>query len=76
MFADGEASRNDASAFRSRFLVPGGKTPEYLLELAWQDGRQEIDRDTEIAIDIFCEYLGDAFETVKDRVAAVPSVSA
>jgi UDP-GlcNAc:undecaprenyl-phosphate GlcNAc-1-phosphate transferase len=76
VFADGAAAEKDASAFRCLFPVPGGKMLDYMLELAWQDGRQEIDRDTEIAIDIFCEYLGDAFETVKDRVSAVPSISA
>ncbi len=45
-----------------RFVVPGGKGIERVLELAWPDGRREVDRDTEIAIDIFCEHLGDALE--------------
>jgi UDP-GlcNAc:undecaprenyl-phosphate GlcNAc-1-phosphate transferase len=45
-----------------RFVVPGGKGSERVLELAWPDGRREVDRDTEIAIDIFCEHLGDALE--------------
>jgi UDP-GlcNAc:undecaprenyl-phosphate GlcNAc-1-phosphate transferase len=45
-----------------RFVVPGGKGGERVLELAWSDGRREVDRDTEIAIDIFCEHLGDALE--------------
>jgi len=45
-----------------RFVVPGGKGIERILELAWPDGRREVDRDTEIAIDIFCEHLGDAIE--------------
>jgi hypothetical protein len=44
-----------------RFVVPGGKS-DRVLEMAWQDGRREVDRDTEIAIDIFCEYLGDALD--------------
>jgi UDP-GlcNAc:undecaprenyl-phosphate GlcNAc-1-phosphate transferase len=52
-------------AFTSQFAVPGGKTAERTLELTWTDGRHEIDRDTEIAIDIFCEYLGEALETIK-----------
>jgi UDP-GlcNAc:undecaprenyl-phosphate GlcNAc-1-phosphate transferase len=50
--------------FRGRFVVPGGKA-ERNLELGWTDGRQEIDRDTEIAVDIFCEYLGDALDAIK-----------
>jgi UDP-GlcNAc:undecaprenyl-phosphate/decaprenyl-phosphate GlcNAc-1-phosphate transferase len=56
--------------FRSRFAVPGGKI-ERSLELGWTDGRQEIDRDTEIAIDIFCEYLGDALELLRSAGSAV-----
>jgi UDP-GlcNAc:undecaprenyl-phosphate GlcNAc-1-phosphate transferase len=52
--------------FTARFSVPGGgRTADRVLELAWTDGRREIDRDTEIAIDIFCEYLGEAIELVR-----------
>jgi UDP-GlcNAc:undecaprenyl-phosphate GlcNAc-1-phosphate transferase len=51
--------------FRSRFVIPGGK--ERVLELAWRDGRREIDRDTEIAVDIFCEHLAEAFDILKAR---------
>ena len=49
--------------FRARFVIPGGK--ERVLELAWRDGSREIDRDTEIAIDIFCEHLGESFDTLR-----------
>jgi UDP-GlcNAc:undecaprenyl-phosphate GlcNAc-1-phosphate transferase len=53
-----------SGVFRAHFVVPGGR-PEDGLELAWQDGRTEIDRDTEIAIDMLCEYLGEAFDLLK-----------
>ena len=53
--------------FRARFVIPGGK--ERVLELAWRDGRREIDRDTEIAVEIFCEHLGDAFDLLKAATA-------
>ena len=56
---------HEASAgqlFASRFVLPGS---ELVLELGWTDGRREIDRDTEIAVDLFCEYLVDAFEVLK-----------
>ena len=39
-----------------------------MLELAWPDGRREVDRDTEIAIDIFCEHLGDALELLNSPI--------
>ena len=51
--------------FRAQFSIPGGKPAERALELAWSDDRKEIDRDTEIAVDIFCEYLADAIDATK-----------
>jgi UDP-GlcNAc:undecaprenyl-phosphate GlcNAc-1-phosphate transferase len=66
---DGGAA-DGTTAFKGRFSVPGGK-PERTLELVWTDGRLEIDRDTEIAVDIFCEHLGEALEALK-----APSVRA
>src|SRR6266496_1599104 len=65
-----ESAEGAAEPLRGRFAVPGGKV-ERSLELGWTDGRQEIDRDTEIAVDIFCEYLGDALELV--RAVSVPA---
>ena len=50
--------------FHFRFIVPGAKAAERTLELVWWDGRQEIDRDTEIALDIFCEHLGEALDAI------------
>jgi len=56
----------EAKLYTMRFQVPGGgRAADRVLELAWADGRIEIDRDTEIAIDIFCEYLGEAIELAK-----------
>ena len=52
-------------SFRAQFVVPGGSSSERVMELFWTDGRREIDRDTEIAIDMLCEYLGDAFDLLK-----------
>jgi UDP-GlcNAc:undecaprenyl-phosphate GlcNAc-1-phosphate transferase len=56
-----------------RFMVPGGKAGETVLELAWADGRREVDRDTEIAIDIFCEHLGDALELASVVPVGLPA---
>jgi UDP-GlcNAc:undecaprenyl-phosphate/decaprenyl-phosphate GlcNAc-1-phosphate transferase len=53
------------ATLRAQFVVPGGKAAEHVLELAWGDGRREIDRDTEIAIDMLCEYLAEAFENLR-----------
>jgi UDP-GlcNAc:undecaprenyl-phosphate/decaprenyl-phosphate GlcNAc-1-phosphate transferase len=59
----------DGPFFRAQFSVPGGKPPERLFELGWSDERKEIDRDTEIAVDIFCEYLADAIDATKSADA-------
>jgi UDP-GlcNAc:undecaprenyl-phosphate GlcNAc-1-phosphate transferase len=53
--------------FEARFALPGGACT---LELGWRDGRVEIDRDTEIAVDIFCEHLGEALTRL-----AVPTIA-
>jgi UDP-GlcNAc:undecaprenyl-phosphate GlcNAc-1-phosphate transferase len=61
--AEGEA--RDVS-FRFQFVVPGSKAAERALVLGWTDGRTTIDRDTEIAAEIFCEHLGEALDLVKN----------
>jgi UDP-GlcNAc:undecaprenyl-phosphate GlcNAc-1-phosphate transferase len=58
----------DPQAFQARFLVPGSACA---LELLWTDGRRELDRDTEIAVEIFCERLGDALDALTEAAAVV-----
>jgi UDP-GlcNAc:undecaprenyl-phosphate GlcNAc-1-phosphate transferase len=59
--------------FSFRFTVPSAKAAERSLELVWLDGRTEIDRDTEIAAEVFCEHLGEALDLA--RAAANPRPS-
>jgi len=59
--------------FEARFVLPGSTCT---LELAWRDGRKEMDRDTEIAVDIFCEFLAEALTRVASdgpSVARLPA---
>jgi UDP-GlcNAc:undecaprenyl-phosphate/decaprenyl-phosphate GlcNAc-1-phosphate transferase len=51
--------------FRFEFVVSGSKPGDRILVLGWSDGRTAIDRDTEIAAEIFCEHLGEALDLVK-----------
>jgi hypothetical protein len=51
--------------FRFRFTIPGSKNALRFLDLGWSDGREEMDRDTEIAAEVFCEHLGEALDLVK-----------
>jgi len=51
------------STFWFPFVIPGGdRSADRTLNLGWLDGRTQIDRDTEIAVEIFCQYLGDALD--------------
>jgi UDP-GlcNAc:undecaprenyl-phosphate GlcNAc-1-phosphate transferase len=43
--------------FRARFSLLGERPDEGSVELGWTDGRAEIDRDTEIAIELLCEHV-------------------
>jgi UDP-GlcNAc:undecaprenyl-phosphate GlcNAc-1-phosphate transferase len=63
---DDEPRTNEQEPFRSQFFVPGGKNPERMLDVKWQDGRAELDRDTEIAIDILCEYIANALDALQE----------
>ena len=55
---------SQSSHFRFEFVVPGSRATDRSLGLGWTDGRTTIDRDTEIAAEIFCEHLGEALDTV------------
>jgi UDP-GlcNAc:undecaprenyl-phosphate GlcNAc-1-phosphate transferase len=69
-----DAAGGGAAPFQAQFVVPGGRASERILELGWRDGRHELDRDTEIAVDIFCEYLAEAFDLLKSA-PLVPAAS-
>lgn len=55
----------DEATFRCKFPLAGGKANERVLEFGWTDGRPELDRDTEIAVDIFCRHLSDALDALR-----------
>jgi UDP-GlcNAc:undecaprenyl-phosphate GlcNAc-1-phosphate transferase len=69
-----ESETPPGTPFSFRFTVPSTKGAERTLEMVWWDGRQEIDRDTEIAVEIFCEYLGEALDLA--RAATSPGAPA
>ena len=54
-------------SFRARFGLVGPKREEGHIELGWRDARAELDRDTEIAVELFCDYVADAYERVRSR---------
>jgi UDP-GlcNAc:undecaprenyl-phosphate GlcNAc-1-phosphate transferase len=58
-----DSSPTGGEPLQSRFVIPGS---ECVLELRWSDGRRELDRDTEIAVELFCEHLGDALDSLTE----------
>jgi UDP-GlcNAc:undecaprenyl-phosphate/decaprenyl-phosphate GlcNAc-1-phosphate transferase len=76
--ASGEPPASDLEVFQGQFPVPGGKSLERTLDVKWQDGRNEIDRDTEIAVDILCEYIANALDALQESpyVKASPGAGA
>ncbi|HET6282418.1 MAG TPA: undecaprenyl/decaprenyl-phosphate alpha-N-acetylglucosaminyl 1-phosphate transferase [Polyangia bacterium] len=56
--------------FRARFVLVGVKPDDGAMEMAWDDGRRELDRDTEIAIELFCDYLAQACDRVRETADA------
>lgn len=51
--------------FRARYHLLPERLGEEHLELGWDDGRDSIDRDTEIAVELLCEHLSTALERIE-----------
>jgi hypothetical protein len=58
--------RLDAAAERisARFSLLGERPGAKHLILTWDDGRSEVDRDTEIAVETLCQHLSLALDRV------------
>jgi UDP-GlcNAc:undecaprenyl-phosphate GlcNAc-1-phosphate transferase len=57
----------------ARFSVAGERPGGKNLILTWNDGRSEVDRDTEIAVETLCEHLSAALERVEvERSGSYP----
>jgi UDP-GlcNAc:undecaprenyl-phosphate/decaprenyl-phosphate GlcNAc-1-phosphate transferase len=62
-----ESTPTPSPCFRARFGLVGIRREEGQLEFGWYDARTELDRDIEIAIELFCDYLVDAYERIRSR---------
>ena len=65
--------------FVARFGVGDERTRTGdVVELGWDDGRMQVDRDTEIAVELLCEHVAGALERVRaqqpDRERAFANV--
>ncbi len=59
-----EASAAEAEKLRAHFSLTGERPGAKHLILTWDDGRAEVDRDTEIAVEAICEQLSAALDRV------------
>ena len=59
-----EASAAEAEKLRAQFSLTGERPGAKHLILTWDDGRSQVDRDTEIAVEAMCEHLSAALERV------------
>jgi UDP-GlcNAc:undecaprenyl-phosphate GlcNAc-1-phosphate transferase len=51
--------------FRARYGLVPERQGDTQLELGWSDGRNAIDRDTEIAIELLCDHLSSAIDRIE-----------
>jgi UDP-GlcNAc:undecaprenyl-phosphate GlcNAc-1-phosphate transferase len=49
---------------RARYGLVMERPDDDTVELGWADGRTEVDRDTEIAIELLCDHLSGAVERI------------
>jgi UDP-GlcNAc:undecaprenyl-phosphate GlcNAc-1-phosphate transferase len=53
----------------ARYSLVGERSNDEHLELGWDDGRTEVDRDTEIAVELLCEHVAAGLERVAESHA-------
>jgi UDP-GlcNAc:undecaprenyl-phosphate GlcNAc-1-phosphate transferase len=70
LFSSGPPAVDDPTptpCFRVRFGLYGIRGDEGHLDFGWHDARTELDRDTEIAIELFCDYVTEACERIRSH---------
>jgi hypothetical protein len=68
-FAEG-FERAGSQLLKTQHSLLGERPDTGVLELGWVDGRKQIDRDTEIAVELLCEHVLHALSRIE--AAAVP----
>ncbi len=74
-FAEG-FERAGAQLLKTQHSLLGERPDAGVLELGWVDGRKQIDRDTEIAVELLCEHVLHALSRIQEAAAASPGVGA
>jgi UDP-GlcNAc:undecaprenyl-phosphate GlcNAc-1-phosphate transferase len=57
---------------RARYGLVMERPDDDTVELGWSDGRTEVDRDTEIAVELLCDHLSSAVDRIVGAVVTPP----
>jgi UDP-GlcNAc:undecaprenyl-phosphate GlcNAc-1-phosphate transferase len=72
-FAEG-FERAGSQLLKTQHSLLGERPDAGVLELGWVDGRKQIDRDTEIAVELLCEHVLHALSRIQEAAVASPGV--
>jgi UDP-GlcNAc:undecaprenyl-phosphate GlcNAc-1-phosphate transferase len=67
-FAEG-FERAGSQLLKTQHSLLGERPDTGVLELGWVDGRKQIDRDTEIAVELLCEHVLHALSRIEEAAA-------
>jgi UDP-GlcNAc:undecaprenyl-phosphate GlcNAc-1-phosphate transferase len=61
--------RAGSQLLKTQHSLLGERPDTGVLELGWADGRKQIDRDTEIAVELLCEHVLHALSRIEEAAA-------
>jgi UDP-GlcNAc:undecaprenyl-phosphate GlcNAc-1-phosphate transferase len=64
-----------AAMLRARYGLVMERPDDDTVEFGWSDGRPEVDRDTEIAVELLCDHLSTAVERILKDTEKPPPVA-
>jgi UDP-GlcNAc:undecaprenyl-phosphate GlcNAc-1-phosphate transferase len=63
----------EGELLRARYGLVAERPGDDFVDFGWLDGRSEVDRDTEIAIELLCEHVVVALERIEKTLPASPA---
>ncbi|MBK8480831.1 MAG: undecaprenyl/decaprenyl-phosphate alpha-N-acetylglucosaminyl 1-phosphate transferase [Proteobacteria bacterium] len=69
------STATSGATFRARFNLLRERPGNFSLELGWSDGRREVERDLEIAVELLCDHLSAAIDRLGRSQARVSAAA-